>query len=60
MLLHLKKYATCTAKIFRFTVLVQNRIILTDNSVNADLQCVPKMLGPTSRTIYTCYKIRLE
>jgi hypothetical protein len=29
-------------------------IVLTENSVTADLQVVPKMLGPTSRMNYSC------
>jgi hypothetical protein len=29
-------------------------IVLTDNSVIADLQGVPKMLGPTLRINYLC------
>jgi len=38
----LKKYASCTARIFRFTG--TNGIALTGNSVTADLQGVTKIL----------------
>jgi hypothetical protein len=41
-----------------FYSLGTNGIVLTDNSVTADMQSVPKMLGPASRMNYSCQNKR--